>query len=213
MAQRSEKTANIRNISMTGKIIISSAMIMALGACQTTNQSMGSNFQQSESELISCIRKTKELEEGRWAYMGTIAQVAGKFRTYEAIFVNRTTGPDNWVSKAFGGDVGGDENNAEEFTNRLVGTMVVPIENGVLNEDAAYRYIYCKGPDEKGRYEARSEYKMPGAEEGTFVTAKNLTWYSEHGSYYVEDIYTSEGVVNSRRSGVMTPLENTGTEE
>ena len=159
---------------------------------------------QNEAEIVSCIRTIMKLDEGRWAYMGTIARVGGKFRTYEAISIHSSAGPDMWSSKAFGGDVGGTEESAETNLVKLVGTSIVPIENGNPNEQGAIKYLSCVGPDPEGRYEAHLEYKIPVGD-GKFDTSKNVSWYSEHGSYYAEDHFNEEGRIIARRSGVNTP--------
>ena len=189
---------------MIRKIVIGAAALLAVNACQTVSAPKKVN--QSEAEIASCIRTVMKLDEGRWNYMGTIARLNGTFRTYETTSVHASAGPDMWSSKAFGGNVGGTEEEAKIGYVKLVGTSIVPIEDGVLQEVAAINYLSCIGPDEEGRYEASLEYKLPN-KDGTFDTAKNLTWYSEHGSYFAEDNLNSLGRIVARRSGVNTPAE------
>jgi hypothetical protein len=161
---------------------------------------------QTQAELTDCVRKALKLDEGRWDYMGTIARGNGMFRTYETTSVHKSAGEDMWSHKAFGGDVGGDEASAEAGVVRLVGASVIPVEYGELNEDEAVTYTSCTGPDQEGRYETTMEYTLPH-NDGSKLSVKNLTWYSEHGSYYAEDIAYQDGRVIARRSGVNTPAE------
>lgn len=191
---------------MTKKFLICATAILMTSACQSVAETAPTQKTQSDEEIASCIRTVMALEVGRWNYMGTIAQIRGKFRTYEAIFVHAQTAPDTWSFKAFGGDVGGDEASAEVSYTKLVGTTLFSVEDGELSEDGAHKILSCKGPDAEGRYEVHQEYKITNSD-GSFVTGKNMTWYSEHGSYYAEDFYTEDGRVNSRRSGVNTPLK------
>ena len=190
---------------MTYKTAIGVTAILFMSACQTQENTATVQTVQSEAEIATCIRTVMALEEGRWNYMGTIGQVYGKFRTYEAVIVNAAAGVDTWSSKAFGGDVGGDEASAELGYNKLIGTSLVSMEDGVPNEPEAHKIKSCIGPDPEGRYEIKQEYKMPNGE-GGYVTSQNMTWYSEHGSYYAEDIYNEDGRIMSRRSGVYTPV-------
>ncbi len=186
------------------KIIISTAALLAAAACQASSAAGPEKANQSEVEIISCIRTVAALDEGRWNYMGTIAKVWGKFRTYEAISVHAAAGPDMWSYKSFGGDTEVEEADAEVSYSKLVRTSMIPMEDGELKPEEAFKYLSCVGPDPEGRYEAHIEYKMPIGD-GKYVTSKNMTWYSEHGSYYAEDIYNVEGRLASRRSGVNTP--------
>lgn len=186
------------------KILIGTATLLAVTACQASFAAAPQSTKQSDAEIASCIRTVMNLEVGRWNYMGTIARVWGKFRTYEAITVNAAAGPDMWSNKTFGGDVDINEADAELSYSKLVGTRVIPMEDGRLVEAEAYKYLSCVGPDPEGRYETRVEYKMPIGD-GKYVTSQNMTWRSEHGSYYAEDIYNVEGRLASRRSGVYTP--------
>jgi len=183
---------------------ISFIALSLIGACSHAGTLSPEADPQSDAEIIPCIRTVMALEEGRWDYMGTIAQVRGTFRTYEAVFVYASTGPDMWSFKAFGGDVGGDEETAEESFSQLVGTSIIPVEDGELKEEEAHKILSCVGPDAEGRYEVQQEYKI-SIGDGAYVTSKNMTWYSEHGSYYAEDIY-NDGRISSRRSGVTTPI-------
>lgn len=191
---------------MTQKLLISVATIMMAIACQSAAEAKPATQQQTEAEIASCVRTVMDLEMGRWNYMGTIAQVRGTFRTYEAILVNTKTGPDSWSSKAFGGNVGGDEASAEASHTKLVGTSIFSVEDGKIVQAGEHKIKSCVGPDPEGRYEIHQEYNIPTGDD-TFVTSKNMTWYSEHGSYYAEDIYTQDGRINSRRSGVYTPVK------
>lgn len=188
---------------MKRKIIVATALLFT-SACQHTAK-VSSATEQSEADITSCIRTIMALDEGRWSYMGTIARLNGKFRTYETTSVHTSTGVDTWSSKSFGGDVGGDEQSAEIGHVKLVGTSIIPIENGELMEETAIKYLSCVGPDAEGRYEASLEYKLPNGD-GTYDSAKNVSWYSEHGSYYAEDIFDTSGRVVARRSGVNTPV-------
>ncbi|MEP3889467.1 MAG: hypothetical protein ABJN69_03310 [Hellea sp.] len=189
---------------MTYKTAISITAILLFSACQTAGNMAAAQSIKSDEDIATCIRTVMTLEEGRWNYMGTIAQVYGKFRTYEAVIVNAAAGDDMWSSKAFGGDVGGDEKTAELGYNKLIGTSLVSMDGGVPNEPEAHKIKSCVGPDPEGRYEIKQEYKMPNGK-GGYVTAQNMTWYSEHGSYYAEDVYNEDGRITSRRSGVYTP--------
>ena len=175
-----------------------------MGACSHTGSLAGVEHAQGEAEIASCIRTIMALEQGRWNYMGTIGQTRGKFRTYEATIVNAAVGPDTWSSKAFGGDVGGDEASADIGHNKLIGTALVSMEDGEPNEAEAHQIESCVGPDAEGRYEIKQTYKMPNGS-GGYVTSQNMTWYSEFGSYYAEDIRNEDGRIMSRRSGVYTP--------
>lgn len=196
--------ATLEGIPMNYKIAIGVTATLFMSACQATENTATAQTNQSEADIATCIRTVMALEEGRWNYMGTIAQVYGKFRTYEAVIVNAASGDDTWSSKAFGGDVGGDEENAELGYNKLIGTSLVSMEDGVPNVPEAHNIKSCVGPDAEGRYEIKQEYKMPNGQ-GGYVTSLNMTWYSEHGSYYAEDIYNEDGRIISRRSGVYTP--------
>lgn len=193
---------------MTKKLLTCVAVILMTTACQTIAETAPAKNNQTNEEIASCIRTVMALEVGRWNYMGTIAQIRGKFRTYEAIFVHAEAGPDMWSFKAFGGDVGGDETSAEVSYTKLVGTTLFSVEDGELTDEGAHKVLSCVGPDAEGRYELHQEYKVPSGD-GSFATSKNMTWYSEHGSYYAEDFYTEDGRVNSRRSGVNTPFKTT----
>lgn len=186
------------------KMVICTAAFLVTSACQTVGEPSKTN--QDEMEITSCIRTIMEMDEGRWAYMGTIARLNGTFRTYQTTSVHTATGSDTWSSKSFGGDVGGIEETAEVRLVKLVGTRIIPIENGVLREAEAVQYLSCTGPDTEGRYEATLEYKLPNTD-GTFDTAQNVSWYSEHGSYFAEDIINTSGRVTARRSGVNTPAD------
>jgi len=200
---------------MKYKTVIAVTALFFTSACQHSNDVMPSDINQtktnqtktnqSETDIASCIRTVLALDEGRWAYMGTIARGNGKFRTYATTSVHTATGPDTWSSKSFGGDVGGDEESAEIGYVKLVGTSVVPLEDGVLNDEGAVKYTSCVGPDAEGRYEARLEYTLPH-DDGSKLDVKNMTWFSEHGSYYAEDIFYKDGRVLARRSGVNTPI-------
>lgn len=184
---------------MTNKTTIAAATLLFIGACQSSAVP-----NQSETEITSCMRTVMKLDEGRWNYMGTIARLGGTFRTYETTSIHASTGPDTWSSKSFGGDVGGTELAAEAGHIKLVGTSMVPLENGELNLKGAIKYLSCVGPDPEGRYETNIEYSIPNGD-GTSDFVKNISWYSEHGSYYVEDHINEEGRVVARRSGVNTP--------
>jgi len=182
------------------------ALLAWAAACQSQTRLASELSASNEKDLSSCLRTIMELDEGRWAYMGTIARVNGTFRTYEAISLHTSEGDSTWSAKAFGGDVGGDEGSAETNIVKLIGNSRVPLEDGEPNHDLATRYTSCAGPDAEGRYETTSEYKIPVGD-GTFDYSKNMTWYSEHGSYYAEDHYDGSGRIIARRSGVNTPLE------
>jgi hypothetical protein len=181
--------------------IFATALLFACG-CEASVKDAPQD--QTEADITTCMRTVLGMDQGRWDYMGTIARLDGKFRTYQATSVHMAMGDDVWASKSFGGDVGGTEEAAEFGQVKLVGASMIPIEEGELQYDAAIQYISCKGPDIEGRYEVELDYKLPNGD-GTFDTAKNITWYSEHGSYYAEDIFNEQGRVVARRSGVNTP--------
>ena len=188
---------------MKDKYIICAIALLVANACQTVSTPLETN--QDDTSISSCIRTIMKLDEGRWAYMGIIARLDGKFRTYQTTSVHTATGTNTWSSKSFGGDVGGTEETAEIGNVKLVGSMIIPIEGGTLREAEAVKFLSCTGPDVEGRYEASLEYKLPN-KDGTFDTAKNVSWYSEHGSYFAEDHYNEAGRVVARRSGVYTPV-------
>jgi len=185
-------------------VTISLLAISVLQACQEIGSDTPQQAQQSEAEIADCVRNIMELDEGRWAYMGTIARRNGKFRTYETTSEHERVGPDTWSTRSFGGDVEVEEADAEASLSRLVGTALIPLEDDALNEEDAVNYTYCQGPDAEGRYEAKQEYRVPYSED-TWLTAKSVVWYSEHGSYYAEDIFDETGRIIARRSGVNTP--------
>ncbi len=162
-------------------------------------------------DLSPCIRTALELDEGRWDYVGTIARVDGGVRIYRTTSVHQATGPDQWSSRSFGGDVGGTEDTAETNTVILDGNMIVPINDGEPNTEAALRFSSCAGPDPEGRYEAEIEYKIPTGD-GTFDLVKNVTWYGQNGAYFAEDHFNEEGRIVARRSGVYMPADS-GVEE
>jgi len=191
---------------MNYKTVIAVSVLLFTSACQHQGKTAQINANQNEANIAPCIRTVMALDEGRWAYMGTIARLNGKFRTYETTSVHAAAGPDMWSSKSFGGDVGGDEESAEIGYVKLVGTSIVPIEDGELIEAAAVNYLACVGPDAEGRYQATREYKIPNGD-GTYDQAKNVSWYSQHGSYFVEDNFNEAGRVVARRSGVNTPIK------
>ncbi len=191
---------------MIYKIIFCSAAFLITSACTTSPAMDQVTIKQSEAEITSCMRAIRKLDEGRWAYMGTIATLNGKFRTYEAISVHAAEGPDIWSNLSFGGDVGGTEDTAETGFVKLVGTSMIPLKDGELNQGEGVKFLSCVGPDKEGRYEARLEYKLSNGD-GTFDTSKNVSWYSAHGSYYAEDHYSEDGRVTARRSGVYTPAD------
>ena len=200
---------------MKYKTAIAVAVLLLTSACQHSDgmvDDMANNIAEinapakiSNSDIASCVRTVLTLDEGRWAYMGTIARGNGKFRTYATTSVHTAVGPDTWAMKSFGGDVGGDEETAEIGYVKLVGASVIPVENDVLNEEGAIEYTSCVGPDAEGRYEATLKYTLPH-NDGSKLTVNNLTWFSEHGSYFVEDLIHESGHVIARRSGVNTPI-------
>ena len=187
---------------MNLKVCAAAAALLITSACQSV--STPATTIQSQAEIASCLRTVMKLDEGRWAYMGTIARLNGTFRTYQTTSIHADAGPDTWSSKSFGGDIADTEETAETGLVKLVGASIIPMEDGVLQEAQAINYLSCIGPDKEGRYEARLEYPLPNGD-GTFDTAKNTSWYSEQGSYYAEDIYNTAGRVVARRSGVNTP--------
>lgn len=192
---------------MKSLITLGCSSALLLTACQhTANLPQTARVQahQSDAEIVACMQTIMKLDEGRWDYMGTIAQLGGRFRTYAATSVHATAGPDMWSSKAFGGDFGGDESSADISYVKRVGTAMIPLTDGKLNEAESVNYTSCLGPDPEGRYQATTEYKMPNGD-GTFDTSYSTNWYSEHGSYYAEDHYNEEGRIVSRRSGVNKP--------
>jgi len=158
------------------------------------------------NDLSECIRTVMTLDEGRWNYMGTIARLDGGFRTYQTTSIHQSEGDNLWSNRSFGGDVGGDEASAQASFVTLQGNAIVPIMDGKPNRQAAVEYKSCTGPDAEGRYEVHTQYKLPNPD-GTFDTAKNVSWYSEHGSYYAEDHFNEENRIVARRSGVNTPAD------
>lgn len=194
---------------MKNQLAVYAAALLLVSACQNSGDGAPAIEEQNEVEIADCIRTIMKLDEGRWAYMGTIARGNGKFRTYATTSVHAAAGPDRpdtWSNQSFGGDVGGEEETAEISYSQLVGTSIVPIENGTLMEDNAVKYTSCVGPDAEGRYEAKLEYTLPHGD-GSKLAVNNVSWYSEHGSYYAEDIFYKDGRVLARRSGVNTPAE------
>ena len=109
-----------------------------------------------------------------------------------------------WSFRSYGGDVEEDEAEAVASISKLVGTSLVPFEDGRLDEQGAVKYTSCFGPDAEGRYEATHEYSLPHVDDRR-LSVKSVVWYSEHGSYYAEDIFEDTGRVLARRSGVNTP--------
>lgn len=190
---------------MDYKFVIASAALLLASSHQNTSIAAPKKTSQSEAELTSCIRTVMTLDEGTWAYMGTIARLNGKFRTYETTSMHSLAGPDTWSARSYGGDVS-EEDSDEISIYKLVGAFVIPVENGSLNKEAAIKYTSCVGPDAAGRYETTQEYSLPQSD-GSTLKSKNLSWYSEHGSYYVEDVMDESGRVVARRSGVNTPID------
>jgi len=186
------------------KKTIAAGAILLVPACSGATVETAAHAQ--TADLSDCIRTAMQLDQGRWNYMGTIAQFSGKFRTYEAMAVHAPAGKDQWSSKSFGGDVGGDEASAEVSLVLLDGNAIVPIVDGQADQEGALNYQSCAGPDLEGRYEVHIEYKVP-SEDGGFNSVKNMSWYSEHGSYFVEDHFTEKGRIIGRRAGVYTPAE------
>lgn len=188
---------------MPSKIIFGITALMLCNACQPSENTAAPQGMQNEAELISCIQTVLKLDEGQWAYMGTIARGNGKFRTFETTSDHKATGLDTWAFSSSGGDVG-EEYSGETSYSKLLGTSLIPIEDDELNEEDAVKFTSCKGPDAEGRYEVTREYGLPHMDERR-LTVKNMGWYSEHGSYYAEDIIDDTGRIIARRSGVNTP--------
>ena len=186
------------------------ALAVLLGVAPIGFATAQTEPRQADSDLRDCIRTVMQLDEGRWNYMGTIARIDGTFRTYEATSVHERAGEDSWSSKSFGGDVGGTEEGAQGNRVVLDGNRLVPVVNGERDYGSAIEYLSCVGPDAEGRYEVRTQYKIPNGDD-TFDLSRNVAWYSEHGSYYAEDHYSPDGRIVSRRSGVNTPAQGDGS--
>ena len=184
----------------TFNITAIAAALLLTSACKTSSLPA-----QSDAEISACMRTVLKLDEGRWNYMGTIGRLNGTFRTYETTSIHAAAGEDMWSSKSFGGDVGGTEADAEIGYIKMVGTTLVPLEDGVLNREGAIQYKSCVGPDPEGRYEAHIEYKI--SHDDMSDSVKSVSWFSKHGSYYAEDHTNEQGQVVARRSGVYTPVE------
>jgi len=188
---------------MTSKFVCLSAALCLVSACQSSDQSTSVR---SEAMIADCVRTIMTLDEGQWAYMGTIARLNGKFRTYETTSDHASAGEDLWSARSYGGDGEETEETAEASLVKLVGTSIIPIEDGELDQDAAVKYTSCHGPDAEGRYEATTEYSLPQGED-SILSVKAMVWQSEHGSYFTEDIFDDAGRVVARRSGVNTPID------
>lgn len=184
-------------------ILINLSAALLLSACQNAAP-IDTKPAQSAAERDACIRTVMKLDEGTWAYMGTIARGNGKFRTYETTSVHAAAGPDTWSFRSYGGDVGEEEGEETSYA-KLVGNAITPVENDKLMHDQAVTYVSCKGPDAEGRYEAKLSYRLPHMDD-RMLDVDNITWTSEHGSYYVEDIIDDTGRIIARRSGVNTPV-------
>ena len=185
-------------------VLIAISTMLFATACQTSDSFASENITQSEAEIANCLRAIMQLEEGTWAYMGTIAQSKGKFRTFETTSERTILGPDMWKSRSYGGDITGTGGQGE--TSKIVGASIISIEDGILQEDSAIKYTSCVGPDAQGRYESWKEYELEPMN-GKKVYAKALQWHSEHGSYFAEDIFDESGYTFARRSGVYTPID------
>jgi len=191
---------------MKHPIFLMTAAIFLMTGCQNSTANTPAKSLQNEAKIADCIRAIMTLDEGKWAYMGTIARLNGKFRTYATTSDHASAGTDMWSARSYGGDVEADEESAETSIVKLVGSSIIPVEDGELNEEAAVKYTSCQGPDAEGRYEATQEYSVPGADDQR-LSVKSVIWQSEHGSYYVEDIFDNAGRVVARRSGVNTPID------
>ncbi|QJB69905.1 hypothetical protein [Parasphingorhabdus halotolerans] len=196
---------------MTQKLKAALATIISLSAFSPTLSETVADQSVPADEKGDCIRKIMQLDEGRWEYFGTIATLNGKFRIYRATSVHTQIDTDTWSSQSFGGDTGTSEDSAKPNLVRLVGDRLVPIIDGTLNLSADTHYRSCSGPDPEGRYQAEVEYRIPNGD-GTFDTAHNVSWYSEHGSYFTEFHVNEAGRTVARRSGIQRPAED-GTVE
>lgn len=189
---------------MTYKVFLCLTASLLITACQNATSISPDKTSQSEVDITSCIQTVLELDEGTWAYMGTIARGNGKFRTFATTSEHSAAGPDRWAFRSYGGDIG-EEDGGETSYSKLVGTSLIPVEDDKLVEQDAVKFTSCVGPDAEGRYEVTREYGLPHESERR-LSVKNMGWFSEHGSYYAEDIFDDTGRVLARRSGVNTPI-------
>lgn len=189
---------------MTSKTILCLAALSLINGCQNPSTTAPKKTNQSAADITSCVRTVLKLDEGTWAYMGTIARGNGKFRTFATTSEHASAGTDTWSFRSYGGDMGGDYSGEISYS-KLVGTSLIPLEDNKLMEDDAIKYTSCTGPDAEGRYQVSTEYRLPHMDE-RFLAVKNIGWFSEHGSYYAEDIFDDTGRILSRRSGVNTPV-------
>ena len=137
---------------MKNAITIGATALLILSACQNLTEENASSIKQSEAEIADCVGALMTLDEGKWAYMGTIARGNGKFRTYETTSEHASAGPDMWSARSYGGDIEETEDTSEMSTMKLVGTSLIPLENSEENQDGAVKYTSCTGPDAEGRY-------------------------------------------------------------
>ncbi|MGB0907432.1 MAG: hypothetical protein ACPGVT_08055 [Maricaulaceae bacterium] len=189
---------------MTNKLAISLTALLMTSACQNAATTTPGAPAQSEAEIAACLQDFFKLDEGTWAYMGTIARGNGKFRTFETTSVHASAGPDMWSYKSYGGDMG-EEYGGELSYSKLVGTTLIDFKDGKLSDEPGVKYTSCVGPDAEGRYQATQEYRLPHIDD-RWLSVKSVVWQSEHGSYYAEDIFDDTGRIISRRSGVNTPV-------
>ncbi len=189
-------------------LLISTAVILT--ACNNSTAQQAVMPEQSSADLANCIRTVLTLDEGTWDYMGTIARMNGKFRTYQTTSIHASAGENKWSARSFGGDVGEDYSNVTHYVH-LSGTRLIPLEDGTPNEAAALDYKSCSGPDTEGRYEFEFEYSEPFDDDSRLII-KNQTWRSAHGSHFTEDIFDETGRLRARRSGVYTPTKTTESE-
>lgn len=155
-------------------------------------------------DLSQCIRSAMDLTVGEWKYTAVIARLDGNFRVYETESIHGKADADTWTSRSFGGDV----EETETSTTRLVGDRWVPIENGELQPDQAMTFRSCEGPNELGWYATVSEYKlMADSADGQPYHVRATSTYGLTGSYFTEEITAASGELVARRSGVTIPAE------
>lgn len=159
-------------------------------------------------DLNACLKAVQKLDEGTLKYTGTIARLNGKFGLFETTSVHSRVDENTWAFQSSGGDA----YNEEVSYVRLIGNQMVPLENDEPQMAQALTFTSCEGPDEEGRWTTTSTYSMPDGEDAT-IYASNLTWTSEHGSYYVEDITDETGRIVARRSGVNEKVAPEGDED
>lgn len=191
---------------MKNRLCVTATAALMISACQNASVPSAAAEPQTELEIADCVRAIMTLDEGLWAYTGTIARVNGKFRTYVTTSEHKSAGVDMWSARSYGGDVEEDAATAEASIVKLIGTAITPIEDGVPNPDDAVTYTACRGPDPEGRYEATQRYSLPYTDDKRLSVTSTL-WQSAHGSYFAEDIFDDTGRIIARRSGVNTPLE------